>query len=289
MAASKVHDEDEEDGLDALDPKEKEQAERSEALPAHVVHEVVRGEGEQELSRSVGALLWSGLAAGLSMGFSFLVEAELRTGLPDTPWRHLVAALGYSVGFVIVVLGRQQLFTESTITAVLPVLTRRDLPTLGKLLRLWALVLSANIAGTWLFASLLAFARPFHPETAPALAALAAEVTAQPFATTLAQGVLSGWLIALMVWLLPSAGSARLWVVLLLTYVVAVARLPHIVAGSGEAAYGVLTGASTGARYVWSFFLPTVIGNSLGGTVLAALINHAPVSEKVVPATDATP
>ena len=272
---------DDDDGAAGLDPKEREQAERSEALPAHVVHEVVRGEGEGELKRTAAALLWSGLAAGLSMGFSFLVEAELRTGLPDTPWRHLVAALGYTVGFVIVVLGRQQLFTESTITAVLPVLTRRDLPTLGKLLRLWGLVLSANIVGTWLFASLLAFARPFHPETAPALAALAADATAQPFATTLAQGVLSGWLIALMVWLLPSAGSARLWVVVLLTYVVAVARLPHIVAGSGEAAYGVLTGASSGTRYLLSFFLPTVIGNSLGGTVLAALINHAPVSGRV--------
>ena len=155
---------------EALDPHEQKQAERSEALPAHVVHEVVRGEGEHELERTAVSLLWSGLAAGLSMGFSFLVEAELQAALPHAPWTHLVAAFGYTVGFVIVVLGRQQLFTESTITAVLPVLTRRTLPMLGKLLRLWGLVLVANVVGTWGFASLLAFARPFHPDVAPALA-----------------------------------------------------------------------------------------------------------------------
>jgi formate/nitrite transporter FocA (FNT family) len=277
---SKVADTDD-DGGDALDPHEQEQAERSEALPAHVVHEVVRAEGEQELDRTVGALLWSGLAAGLSMGFSFLAEAELQAALPDTPWRRLVAALGYTVGFVIVVLGRQQLFTESTITAVLPVLTHRNMPTLGKLLRLWSLVLAANVFGTWGFASLLAFAQPFHPDVAPALADLAAQTTAQGFGQTAVQGMLSGWLIALMVWLLPSAGSARFWVVIFITYVVAVSRLPHIIAGSGEAAYAVLTGTSTLTRYALRFFLPTLLGNCLGGVVLAALVNHAPVADRV--------
>ncbi len=272
---------DDEAGGAPLDEHEQEQAGRSEALPAHVVHEVVRGEGEHELERAVSALLWSGLAAGLSMGFSFLVEGELQAALPEAPWRSLIAAFGYTVGFVIVVLGRQQLFTESTITAVLPVLTRRDAATLGKLLRLWGLVLAANVVGTWLFAAVLAFARPFQPEAAPALAELAAATTAGSFGHTMVGAVFSGWLIALMVWLLPSAGPARFWVVIFITYVVAVSRLPHIIAGSGEAAYGVLTGASTPGRYLTAFFAPTLLGNCLGGVVLAALINHAPVAGRV--------
>ena len=266
---------------EALDAHEQEQAERSEALPAHVVHEVVRGEGEHELDRAAASLLWSGVAAGLSMGFSFLVEAELQAALPQAPWSRLVAAFGYTVGFVIVVLGRQQLFTESTITAVLPVLTRRTLPMLGKLLRLWGLVLVANVVGTWAFASLLAFARPFYPDIAPALAELSAQTTAQDFGHTAIEGMLSGWLIALMVWLLPSAGSARFWVVIFITYGVAVCRLPHIIAGSGEAAYAVLAGDSTPARYLLGFFIPTLLGNCLGGVVLAALVNHAPVADQV--------
>jgi formate/nitrite transporter FocA (FNT family) len=127
-----------------LSEREQKQAEDRAALPARVVHEVVREEGERELKRGAGPLIWSGLAAGLSMGFSFYTEAHLRALLPDAPWRGLIESFGYTVGFVIVILGRQQLFTESTLTAVLPVLTQRDLPTLIACLRLWGWVLGAT-------------------------------------------------------------------------------------------------------------------------------------------------
>src|SRR5277367_3276105 len=107
-----------------LDETERKQAAEHSAPRALVIHEVVRQEGEEELQRPVSALLWSGLAAGLSMGFSFLTLAMMRAGLPDTPWRHLISSFGYCAGFVITILGRQQLFTESTLTAVLPLLVR---------------------------------------------------------------------------------------------------------------------------------------------------------------------
>jgi formate/nitrite transporter FocA (FNT family) len=88
----------------------------------------------------VGALAWSGLASGLSMGFSFLTQALLRSNLPDEPWRHLIDSFGYSVDFIIVVLGRQQLFTESTLTAVCQCSPGATSP-----LWLWGIVLSANL------------------------------------------------------------------------------------------------------------------------------------------------
>jgi formate/nitrite transporter FocA (FNT family) len=265
----------------ALSQHEREQADDSASLSALVVHEVVRAEGEEELERDVGQILWSGLAAGLSMGFSFFVEAHLQARLPDFPWRHLVAALGYTVGFVIVVLGRQQLYTESTITAVLPVLTRRDMATLVKLLRLWGLVIASNIVGTWGFAALLVFTHPYRPELQPALSALAMQPMSGDFFGTLIKGLLAGWLIALMVWLLPSAKTARLLIIVMITYVVALAELPHIIAGSSEAAFAVLSGQAPVSRYALGFFLPTFIGNTLGGVVFAALLNHAPVSDDV--------
>jgi formate/nitrite transporter FocA (FNT family) len=134
-------------GSDKLDDAEKDQAAQHSSPPALVIHEIVRQEGEEELERRAGAIVWSGLAAGLSMGFSFLALALLQSSLPDTPWRGLIDGSGYSVGFVIAVLGKQELFTESTLTAVLPFLVRRDLKTLLALLRFWAIVLAANIAG----------------------------------------------------------------------------------------------------------------------------------------------
>src|SRR3982751_4145035 len=124
-----------------------DEAEERSAPHPSVVYEAIYSEGRDELQRSGSSLFFSGLAAGLSMGFSLISEALLRAYLPDAPWRPLVAKLGYSVGFLIVVLGRQQLFTENTLTVVLPVLRRRALWVFRKMVNLWAVVLVANLIG----------------------------------------------------------------------------------------------------------------------------------------------
>ena len=111
-----------------LNEEEQEQAAKVAALRPHVIHEVVREEGEIEIRRSFAALGWSGFAAGGSMGFSFLGMALLRATLPDEPWRHAIESFGYTLGFIIVILGRQQLYTESTLTAGT---ARADQPELG--------------------------------------------------------------------------------------------------------------------------------------------------------------
>ena len=272
---------DDQDNDEVLSGEEQEQAKDRAPLAARVVHEIIREEGEEELNRGADQILWSGLAAGLSMGFSFLVEAQLQAGLPEAPWRHLIASFGYTIGFVIVVLGRQQLFTESTLTAVLPVLTRRDLASAGKCLRLWGLVIVANVAGTWLFAAALAYGHPFPAQTAPALADLAHHALSGGFGATLLQAMFSGWLIALMVWLLPSAGTAKLFIIMLATYVVALGQFPHIIAGSAEAAYAVLTGGASVQDYALHFFAPTLVGNTIGGVLFTAILNHAPIADEV--------
>ena len=124
-----------------------------------VIYEIVSRLGEEEMARPVVSLWWSGVAAGMSISFSLLAQAILHTHLPDAPWRPLVADFGYSVGFVMVVMSRQQLFTENTITAVLPVITGFNTGNLAKLARMWVVVLLANFAGT-LFAALFSSFTP---------------------------------------------------------------------------------------------------------------------------------
>src|SRR5438309_11118114 len=102
-----------------LTEEEQEEARQRTSVTAYVVHEAIRMDGEEELRRPVSALAWSGLAAGLSMGFSLVAQGVLRSYLPDAAWRPLLASFGYSLGFVIVILGRQLLFSETNITACL--------------------------------------------------------------------------------------------------------------------------------------------------------------------------
>ena len=261
-----------------LDQKEQRQAAAGAPMGALVIHEIVRAQGEEELERSFSGLAWSGVAAGLSIGFSFLVQATLQAHLPDAPWRPLVAGFGYSIGFLIVILGRQQLFTETTLTAIIPVLTRRNLKTTLLALRVWAVVLAANLAATWVFAAISALPGVFQPETMEAMQALAAHTMTGPFWHTMLTGGSAGWLIGLMVWLLPSSHASRALIIILLTYVIAICQFPHIIAGSVEAGFAVLTGHATVADYTFDFLLPTLIGNTVGGTILAALLNHAPLA-----------
>ena len=117
--------------------------------------------------------------------------------------------------------------------------------------------------------------------SAPSLARLAHESVAQPFGSTLLRAIFAGWLIALMVWLLPSSRSARMFIIVALTWVVSFAKLSHVIAGSTEAAYGVLTGGAALADYFGRFLVPTLIGNIIGGVSLVAMLNHAPVAAEM--------
>jgi formate-nitrite transporter family protein len=157
---------------------ELQDAKRRASPRANVVHEAIRREGEDELGRSVSALAWSGFAAGLSMGFSLIGEALIRSHLPDYSWRPLLAKFGYTLGFLIVILGRQQLFTENTLTVILPLLMRKDSSTLKLVLRLWSVVLAANLAGAALFAWGVSGTPAFGSEDATAIPFISAGIQA---------------------------------------------------------------------------------------------------------------
>ncbi len=243
-------------------------------ISAGVVHEVIREEGEQELQRSTKALAWSGLAAGLSMGFSMLAQGIIHNGLAPSPSRKLIAGFGYSLGFLIVVLGRQQLFTENTLTAILPLMQDLTWRKFARVMKLWATVLTTNLLGTLLFAWAIADTTLFGTGMQRTLTELGRHAI-RPFAPMVLGAVFAGWLVALMVWLLPAAETARVTTIMLLTYVISIAGFPHLIAGSVEAFYLVLRGVISWPEYFTRFMIPTFIGNVSGGVILVAALNHA--------------
>ena len=254
------------------------EAHRPDAL---VLHEIIRREGDSELKRGAGALALSGFAAGLTMGFSLIVPGVLKIHLPETPWAELVTSFGYTIGFLIVVLGRQQLFTENTVTPILPLLNDRSLRCLWSVLRLWAIILAANIAATLFIATALGHSEAFKPEVREAFTELSRHTMAAPFSTTLIKAVFAGWLIALMVWILPACGSASPFVIILMTWLVSICGLAHIIAGSVDAFYLVVTGDAGVGDYLGRFFLPTLLGNVFGGVTLVAVLNYGQVAVEV--------
>jgi formate-nitrite transporter family protein len=246
-----------------------------------VIYEVVRRLGDEEMGRPATSLWWSGVAAGLSISFSLLAQAILQRHLPDAPWRPLVSSFGYCVGFLMVVLGRQQLFTESTITVVLPALKNFSLENLWRMARLWLIVLVANFAGTLFAAAFCRYTPVLPPELKESMLEISRTLLPVGWWDMAFRGVTSGFLIAAMVWMIPAAESAKFWVITLMTWLIAVGGFTHVVAGSMEANLLVLSGDWAWWQMLWQFFVPVLIGNVVGGTALFALISYAQVMEEI--------
>lgn len=177
-------------------------------------------------------------------------------------------------------MGRQQLFTENTVTAILLLLAHRSRRNWLRVSRLWGIVLLMNLLGTLIFAWGVGHTDVFSPETQAAFSHLGMRAIEGGFWTTMVGGIFAGWLIALMVWLLPAAESARIWVIIIITSFIGLGELSHVIAGSVEALYIVMTGAATWGTYFGEFLIPALLGNIIGGVSLVAMLNHAQVAPK---------
>ena len=211
------------------------------------------------------------------MGFSLLTEALLLSRLPQADF----ARFGYTTGFLIVVLGRQQLFTENTLTVILPLLYHKTPRMLFRVIRLWALILIAKVLGTWAIAAILAHVSMFTPGVTSAFVKIGLSTVSHSVSETLAMASFAGWLIALMVWLLPASGDARPFIIIIITYMVALGAFNHIIAGSVDAAYLVTSGHIPMSDYLAQFFIPTLLGNVLGGVSMVAVLNYGQVAPEL--------
>ncbi len=267
--------------IEGVSEQQRREIEAQSRPNAALIHETIRAEGESELERRWWAILLSGLAAGLSMSLSLIVQGEFLAFVSDEAARRLFAPLGYTAGFLVVVLGRQQLFTENTLTPILPLLHHRDMKTMASVARLWSLVLFANVAGTWAAAAALAHTDIFEPRIVNAFTELSRHTVEGPFPATFMRAVFAGWLIALMAWLLPAVRGARAHIVMVMTYLVALGQFAHIIAGSVECAFLVLKGEVPLGDYASIFFVPTLLGNVVGGTALVAILNYGQVAAEL--------
>jgi formate/nitrite transporter FocA (FNT family) len=221
------------------------------------------------------------VAAGLSISFSLLAEAVLRLHLPESPYRPLITALGFPVGFLMVVLGRQQLFTENTITMVLPVMASPTATNFRRLGRVWSIVLLANLAGTLVAALFCTFTPAISPEVRGAMLEISQHALDKGWVEMVFRGITAGFLMAAMVWLLPSADSTQLHVVAVMTYLIAISDSVHIVTGSVQAFLLLANGQGDAWTLLGGFALPVLAGNIIGGTVLFAMISYAQVMQEI--------
>lgn len=264
-----------------LTADEREAVAKRQSANARVIHEVIRRHGDEEMERPTLSLIWSGLAGGVAISASVIGQSLLEEMLPRAAWAPMVASLGYTLGFLIVILGRLQLFTESTLSAVIPVATHPSFANVGRLLRFWVIVLVANLAGTLFIATLHNLEWITSAQHHVAMLEVSRKLLDRDALQTLKLGIPAGFLIAAVPWALPSARGQEFWIVLILTYFIALGGFAHVVAGSGEAWLLALAGETSFAHALFGIIVPALVGNIIGGTGLFTLLAHAQVRQEL--------
>ena len=258
------------------------QADQLESVPTSVIFEAIRRQGEHELSRGFSALWWSGVAAGLAISTSVLCKGFLVAALPDADWTKAVSNLGYSVGFLIVILGRLQLFTENTITPILPLFISPTGESFARTGRLWSIVFAANMVGCFLAAAVLVAGNIVPHAQFEGILEVARHYAEASAMEHLTWGVPAGFLIASLVWILPRMeGAGEVLAILVLTYMIGLGGLSHVVAGSTELFILLLRNEITFVHAVFGGILPAFIGNIIGGTGIFAALAYAQVRQEL--------
>jgi formate-nitrite transporter family protein len=239
------------------------------------IYERVRNDAEEELARTPSALAFPALFAGFSIGASILAYAAAVTEVPGAA-APFVAALVYPIGYIAVILGRAQLFTENTLYPVL--LSLGDRRFAGATARLWAIVIAANLVGAVLFALVVVETPALSEAVGEEIRRLGAEAVGRDTWTTFWAAILSGWLLALVAWLVEAMSTPLgvLFVVALLTMVVAVVKLDHSIATAIET-WAAVIGGDVALWPTLGWQVTTLAGNAIGGVFIVTLVNYGQV------------
>lgn len=245
-------------------------------LTAAEIFQAAIENARDELRRSNQKLAFSGLAGGLTMGLTGLGVASARALLGSGAAQHIAPYLLYPIGFVAVIIGRAQLFTENTLYPVVLVLDEKR--HLQKTLRLWSVVYASNICGALLFALLAVKSSGLRPEILSQLVKLGEEASTGSASHFFWSGVIGGWIIALVAWTVTASHwtIGQLVIVYMLTFVVGIGHFAHCIAGSGEILSATVAGYVPVADYL-RWLIPATLGNISGGVVIVSLLNYGQV------------
>jgi formate/nitrite transporter FocA (FNT family) len=233
-------------------------------------------QGEEILQRSTFDLSLSGLIAGLDIGFGPLAMAVMAGRLHQLFHISVDQAIFfggflYPLGFVFVIMGKSELFTEDTLAPVAGMLA--DYRKIGMLISSWIPIATANIVGAVAFSLFISQIGPVWQDYRPIYRAMGTPLVSQPFLQALLAAILAGWLVALIGWLIQSTKGSivHFFLIYVIAYLIVALALIHSIIGSIE----VLTAMFAGAPITWvdwftRFLIPALIGNAIGGVVFVA-------------------
>jgi formate/nitrite transporter FocA (FNT family) len=236
--------------------------------------------GLKEHKRSDLGLFLSSLSAGLEVGFSILIIGIIYTLFKDESsfgQLTLMMALFYPIGYIFVIIGRSELFTEHTTLATLPVLNGET--TLRSLAKLWIIIYVGNLIGGYIFGSIsLFFNSEMHLIGKDFFYFVSEKMLKYSVSATLISAIMAGWLMGMLSWLLSAAQDtfSRIVMIFLVTFIISIAGLHHCIVGSIEVFMAFFAEANhISWQQFFKFQVLATLGNIIGGVFLVAVIKFA--------------
>ncbi|MFZ4105060.1 formate/nitrite transporter family protein [Flavobacterium sp.] len=235
--------------------------------------------GLKEHNRSNIGLLLSSLSAGLEVGFSILtigiIYSLFKTEV--SPGKlHLMMAMVYPLGYIFVIIGRSELFTEHTVLATIPVIDGEA--SFKSLFNLWAIIYSGNLIGGYLFGIIvLQFNSGTHIISLDFFHYVSQKMIAYSSINILISSIMAGWLMGTLSWLLSSSQDtlSRVVMIFLITFIVNIAGLHHCIVGSIEIFMAYLSSANHVSGFdFFKFQALSTLGNIIGGVILVAFVKY---------------
>ena len=232
---------------------------------------------DEEITSGSRELFFSALAAGFAITITFLLFSSMSAATGGDP---VLSALLYPLGFIYIVIGGYQLYTENTLPPV--ALTLERLASVPTLFRHWAIVLAGNFSGGAMGAAALAWGGVFSPAAAAAAMHHAEVGIETPAVTLFFKASFAGLIVAGVVWVVYASQDtiSRLVAVYLAFLAIPLADLNHVVVSFTEMLYFVFVGDLSVFVGLTAFVVPVLVGNTFGGVVLVTVVNYFQTSEK---------
>ena len=251
----------------------------------HAIARRASGIGRERLDRTALDILITSAIGGLEVSLGALaamtVTGAALQAFPELPFPAALAlgSVVFPVGFVLVILGRSELFTENFLIPVIAV-ARRQRP-LRRLVRLWGLSWLGNLFGCALMALLLAVPEAVDPSILDGYRAYSDHKLAVPMMGVFVSAVLAGITMTALTWLLLALRNAvdRILAIIGVGYLIFAANLSHSIVGSSELFVGFrLTGHSLTDVIGW--LLVATAGNLVGGVGFVTLFRFVQAEEQ---------
>ena len=231
-----------------------------------------------EYKRSNIRLLVSALSAGLEIGFSVFLMGILFTLFKDQvsdQVSHVLVSLAYPLGFIFVIIGRSELFTEHTTLAILPVLNKTA--SIKRLFILWGIILAGNLIGGYIIGAILVYFAPaIGIISNEAFSHLAHKLIDVPLGVIFISAIIAGWLMGLLSWLLASSKEtiSRVFMIVLVTATIGLGGLHHSIVGSIEMFVGLLIDPTITLTDYLSVEGISILGNAIGGVFFVGILKY---------------